>query len=160
MNENRISISLSPADMTAINQAIDILARKLQPILIALDAEDKRMLDKLGEKSISYVNKIVQYAANNPEFLPAYIDAAEFKKDYEAFTVLNGFLRPLAQIVKNLDDTATLRGSEAVSASNTYYSSVKQGVKMDVPNAKAIYDDLSRRYEAQKARRLKPEPLK
>lgn len=87
MNENRISISLSPADITAISQAIDTLAQKLQPILIALDAEDKRMLGKLGEKSISYVDKIVQYA-------------------------------------------------------------------------KAIYDDLSRRYEAQKARRLKPEPLK
>lgn len=160
MNENRISISLSAADITAINQAIDTLAQKLQPILIALDAEDKRMLAKLGEKSVSFVDKTVQYAGNNPEFLPAFIDVAEFKKDYEAFTVLNTFLRPLSQIVKNLDDTATLCGNEAVTASNTYYNSVKQGMKMGVPNAKAIYDDLSQRYEAQKARKLKPELMK
>lgn len=82
------------------------------------------------------------------------------KKDYEAFSVLNGFLRPLAQIVRNLDDTATLCGSEALSATNTYYGSVRQGMKMGVPNAKAIYDDLSQRYEAQKARKLKPEAIK
>lgn len=128
--------------------------------MIALDAEDKKMLGKLGEKSISYVDKTVQYSQSNPEFLPAFIDAAEFKKDYDAFSVLNSFLRPLAQIVKNLDDTATLCGSEAVSAANTYYGSVKQGMKMNVPNAKAIYDDLSQRYEAQKARRLKPEAIR
>ena len=160
MNENRISISLSEADVTAINEAINTLAEKLQPILIALEAEDKRMLGKLGEKSVSYVDKTVQYSQSNPEFLPAYIDAAEFKKDYEAFNILNSFLRPLTQIVRNLDDTATLCGSEALSAGNAYYGSVKQGAKMGVPNAKAIYDDLSQRYEAQKARKLKPETIK
>jgi hypothetical protein len=159
MNENRISISLSEADITAINTAISTLANKLQPILIALEPDDKRMLAKLGEKSISYVDKTVQYSESNPEFLPAFVDVAEFKKDFEAFTILNSFLRPLAQIVKNLDDTATLCGSEAVSAGNTYYNSVKQGMKMGVPNAKAIYDDLSQRYEAQKAKKLKAEPV-
>lgn len=80
MNENRTSIQLSQADITAINQAIETLAQKLQPILIALEAEDKRMLGKLGEKSVSYVDKTVQYAQNNPEFLPAFIDAAEYQK--------------------------------------------------------------------------------
>lgn len=160
MTENRISINLSAADIAAINQAIETLAGKLQPILIALEAEDKRMLGKLGEKSVSFVDKTVQYSQSNPEFLPAFIDVAEFKKDYEAFSILNGFLRPLIQIVENLDDTASLCGSEAVSAANTYYGSVKQGMKMNVPNAKAIYDDLSQRYEAQKARKLKPAPVK
>jgi hypothetical protein len=59
---------------------------------------------------VSFVDKTIQYANSNPEFIPPFIDSAELKKDYEAFTVLNGFFRPLTQIVKNLDDTATLCG--------------------------------------------------
>jgi hypothetical protein len=160
MNENRISISLSQADVEAINQAITTLAEKFQPILIALEADDKKNLAKLGEKSVAFVEKTMQYTESNTEFLPAFIDAAEMKKDFTAFNVLNGFLRPLQQITKNLDDTATLCGSEAILASLTYYNSVRQAVKMSVPNASAIYDDLSQRFEAQKARKIKPEAAK
>ena len=160
MNENRVSISLTQADIDAINAAIAVLAERFQPILIALEAEDKRNLAKLGEKSVSFVEKTVQYADSNREFLPAFIDLAEMKRDFQAFNALNAFLRPLQQIVKNLDDTATLCGSEAVLAGLTYYNSVKQAVKMSVPNASAIYDDLSQRFEAQKARKLKPAPVK
>jgi hypothetical protein len=155
MSENRISISLSQTDVDAINQAIAVLAEKFQPILIALEADDKRSLAKLGEKSVSFVEKSVQYAESNREFLPQFVDAVEMKKDFQAFNVLNGFLRPLQQIVKNLDDSATLCGSESILASLTYYNSVKQAVKMGVPNASAIYDDLSQRFEAQKARKIK-----
>lgn len=160
MNENRISISLSEADVAEIAEAIATLSAKFQPFLIALEANDKKALAKIGEKSLSFVDKSVQYAANNPEFLPNFIDSAELKKDYEAYSVLNGFLRPLAQIVKNLDDTATLCGSEAIQACFTYYNSVRQAKKMGVPNASAIYEDLSQRFEAQKARKTPAEPVK
>lgn len=82
------------------------------------------------------------------------------KTDFQAFNALNNILRPLMQITKNLDDTATLCGSEAILAALAYYNSVKQGVKMNVPNAKAVYDDLSARFDAQKGRRAKPEAVK
>lgn len=160
MNENRISIDLLPADITAINQAINTLAQKLQPVLLALNEEDKKNIPKLGERSLAYAEKTVQYSQSNPEFLPAYVDAAELKKDFDGYLLLNGFLRQLAQIVKNLDDTATLSGSEAISAVSAYYKSVKYAAAMGVPNAKAIYDDLSQRFEAQKTRKSKPEELK
>ncbi len=160
MNENRISIQISDADAATINQAIATLAEKLQPILIAFDAEDKRNLAKLGEKSVAFVEKSVQYADANKEFLPPFIDVGEMKKDYAAFKTLYGFLRPLQQITKNLDDTATLCGSEAISASLAYYNSVKQAAKMKVPNSSAIYDDLSQRFEAQKAKRISPKAVK
>ncbi len=160
MNENRISIQISAADANAVNDAIAVLNEKLQPILIALDANDKRNLAKIGEKSVSFVDKTIQYAETNAEFLPAFVDVAEMKKDYDAFNTLNGFLRPLLQITKNLDDTATLCGSEAIAATLAYYNSVKQAVKMNVPNAASIYSDLSQRFEAQKARRVNNEAAK
>jgi hypothetical protein len=155
MNENRISISLTDEEITTINKAIQILAEKFQPILIALEAGDKKNLTKIGEKSISFVDKASQYAKTNPEFLPPFINADEMKKNFDAFTVLNNFLRPLNQITKNLDDTATLCGSDAIMAALGYYKLVGQAKNMGVPNAAAIYEDLSQRFEAQKNRRNK-----
>lgn len=160
MNENRISIQLSNADVTAINDAIQTLADKLQPILIALEMADKKNLAKLGERSVSFVAKTMQYVDSDAEFLPAFIDVGEMKKDFQAFNTLNSFLRPLRQIVGNLDDTATLCGSEAILASLAYYNSVKLAARMNTPKASTIYDDLSQRFEAQKARKTKPETLK
>ncbi len=160
MNENRISIEISEADAAAINGAIATLAEKLQPILIALDAEDKRNMAKLGEKSVAFVEKTMQYAESNKEFLPPFIDVGEMKKGYAAFKMLNGFLRPLQQITKNLDDTATFCGSDTITSSLAFYNSVKQAAKMSVPNSSTIYDDLSQRFEPQKARRGKPEANK
>lgn len=95
MNENRISINLSAADIAAINQAINTLAQILQPVLIALNEEDKKNIPKLGERSLAYAEKTVQYSQSNPEFLPAYVDAAELKKDFDGYALLNGFLRQL-----------------------------------------------------------------
>jgi hypothetical protein len=39
-----------------------------------------------------------------------------------------------------------LAGSEAYIAALAYYNSVKQAAKMNVPGARAIYDDLSKRF--------------
>ncbi len=158
MNENRISIELSESQITKINDAIQIIVDNLAPVVIALEAEDKKNMAKLGEKSVSFAEKALQYAESNPEFLPPYMNLAEMKKDFTGFNQLNAILRPLMQIIGNVDDTATLCGSETLLAALGYYNSVSQAAKMNVPNAQAIYDDLSQRFEAQKAKRNKPKP--
>ncbi len=157
MSENRISIEFSQAELDAINDAIAIINSKLAPKLIALEADDKKALAKIGERSLPFVEKCVQYAESNPEFLPFYVSAVELKKDFTAFSVLKNLLRPLSQLIGNIDDTATLCGSEAINDCSSYYGSVREASQRGVPNAKPIYDDLSIRYEAQKARR-KPSP--
>ena len=160
MNENRISLDISPADADAITTAIQILATKLQPLLIALEAADRQSLAKMKDKSVPFLEKIVQYVESNPEFVPIFLNTDEMKKDFNAFTVLNNFLRPLAQITRNLEDTAMLCGSEAYSAGLIYYGSVKQAAKANVPKAKAVADDLSTRFEAQKVKKTKAQPIK
>lgn len=157
MSENRISIQFSSAEAAAINQAVEDLTAKFAPFLIALNAEDKKGLASIADRSLPFVEKAQQYGVSNPEFLPAYIDAAEFKKDLEAFAFLKNILRSLDQLVGNIEDTAALCGSEANRAALLYYGSVAGAAKMNVPNAKTVYEDLSRRFESQKARRSKIE---
>ena len=51
-----------------------------------------------------------------------------------------------------------LAGSEADEFARAYYAAVGQAAKMGVPNAQAIYDDLSIRFEAQKKPRQRTTP--
>jgi hypothetical protein len=152
MKENRISLSLSDADKTAINEAIQKLNTLLAPKLITLSKEDKKRLAKISDDAIPFVEKVAQYAASNPEFVPNFLDAGEFEKDFSAFKDLRGFGRLLTQISQNMDDTSTLAGSEADEFARMFYASVAQAAKLGAPGAQAIYDDLRPRFEAQRSK--------
>lgn len=156
MIQNRISIELTDAQAKDVKDATKVIVDILEPIVVALLADDKKNMAKLGEKSVSFAEKSMQYMETNPEFLPAYVSLDEVKKDYKAFGQLNTILRPLMQIIGNVDDTATLCGSDTISACLAYYASVSVAAKMNVPNAQAIYDDLSQRFEGQRVRGNKP----
>jgi hypothetical protein len=158
MSENRISIEFTEAEVTDINKAIQTLQNHLLPKLIALSTEDKQSLPKIKDKAVPFMQKALQYMETNPEFIPPYFDKAEVSKDYDGFTVINNFLRLLAPTVSNMEDTAFLCGSEGYQGALNYYNNVKQAAKMNVPDAKAIYDDLSAYFEAQRFKPLKPAP--
>lgn len=150
--ENRISFKITAAQKKEIEDAIKVLADKLQPMLIALDNKEKQSLAKISDKSIPFADKVMQYMTSNPEFVPSFVNVTETEDDYQAFTILREFLRPIAQITDNLDDTAVMAGSETWLSALAYYNSVKAAAKLGVPNANAIYDDLRVRFEQQKAK--------
>ena len=154
--QDNISINLTPAEISTIKAAIQTIEATLRPHLVALDAKDKQGMPKMGDKSLAFVAKTLDYMKSNPEFTPIFLDAAEIDKDYTGFSVLNEFLRPLAQITDNIEDTAFLCGSDTYRGALNYYDSVKQAAKMNVPNAKAIFDDLKVRFEAQKVKPITP----
>lgn len=159
MNENRISIDISQADIDAVNAAIKTINDLLEPYLIALEANDKQSLAKMRDKSVPFVEKTVAYMETNPEFLPPYLDKADVNQDLQGFSTLHGILRPLMQVISNVEDTSVLCGSEAYTAALAYYNMVKLAARMGVPNAQAIYDDLRVRFEAQRPRTA-PTPVR
>jgi len=59
---NRISLSLPEADMKAVREAVQVLQDKLLPHLITLAPEERRQLPKMGDKTVAFVLKAVNYA--------------------------------------------------------------------------------------------------
>jgi hypothetical protein len=104
---------------------------------------------KMGDKTVSFVEKTLDYVRSNPEFVPAYMNVYEFEKDTIAVKNLVAMLNPIMQLEQGIDDTEMLAGSESYTAALIYYNSVKQAAKNNVPNAAAIYDDLSKRFDGQ-----------
>lgn len=145
--ENRISVRLTPQDQQHINEALRTVQETLKPYLVALTPEERKTLPKMGDRSTPFVEKALSYAQSNPSLLPTFLNVEEFKVDLDAVYQLTDLLRTVDQLSTLLNDTVLLAGSEAYEAALTFYSSAKQAAKVNVPGAKGIADDLSKRFE-------------
>lgn len=151
--ENQVSVEISAADLKTVLEAIKLVETILKPYLIALTPTERRKKTKMGEKTVSFVEKITEYAVTNPEFKPAFMNADDLLIDFKAVGDLTQILRPLEQLISTLADTILLSGSEALMTSLMYYASLKQAIKNNIPNAKPIYEDLKQRYEISKSKK-------
>ena len=154
MSVNRLSLDITDAQKLDVGKASTDLNNATKPFNIVVDKEEVKSLSKLGDIRIPCVEKITQYSVTNPEFLPPYADVPEFQKDFKTFTDIREMLRPLRQVLDNLENTAAVSGSEAWEFAREYYKTVQFNAKMGVPGAQAIYDDLRPLFEA----KPKPKP--
>ena len=148
--ENKINFTI-PEELVAqatanLNNAVNLLL----PYLIALSPEERKTIPKMSDKTAPFVDKCLDYSNSSPQFAPPYMDKEAMAGDLK----VNKQLTPLFRIVKGLfdglDDTVMESGAEAYLVALGYYNSVKQAAKMDIPGAKAIYEDLRKRFEKAK----------
>lgn len=146
MPYSNLSVSISANALATIKQKIaDINA--LLPFLINLTEEERQTLPKMGDKTLSFVQKALQYAQANPSLVPPYVNITELKKDLQLSEDLTSVLQPITQLQEALDDTTMAAGSESYIAALAFYGSVKQAAKLNVPGTQAIYNDLKSRFE-------------
>jgi hypothetical protein len=155
--KNALSIRIPKQDLQAAKEAFSLCRTILAPYLQALSPSQRQTILKMSDKSRPFVAKTIDYMASRPKFVPLFLDLEEVQKDWMALQELLPLIREMGQFYSNLNDTATLAGSESFTASLNYYNSVKQAAKMNIPDAKVIYDDLSQRFEGQRRRKAAPD---
>ena len=144
--ENKITNQLPDEVATQALSNINETVTLLSPYLIALNPQERQSLPKMSDGTAPFVEKCLDYCQSNPQFAPPYLDSEGFKSDMGMWKQLIAVLRPLQQLMQNLDDTTTEAGSESYTAALTYYNSVKQAAKLSVPGSKTIYEDLKKRF--------------
>ena len=143
---NQASIRIAAADLAEINTSIQTLQTKLLPYLVALSPDDRRELPKMGDKTISFVQKAQEYCSQNPDLVPPFLDVGEFDVDITTYEQIRSMYQPLMQITDTMRDTMLLTGSEAYSASLMFYNTIRHAAKSKVQKAETIYNDLSARF--------------
>ncbi|MGL1889323.1 MAG: hypothetical protein OCD76_22605 [Reichenbachiella sp.] len=147
--ENVISIDIPEADVQTVKDAFATIKTTLSPYILALTPEQRKTIPKMSDGTEPFVSKVMDYAVSDPQFAPPYMNVPEMQKDFDVVSELMPLLRSVDQLTANLSDTTMMAGSEAYVASLSYYNSVKMAAKMNVPGAKAIHDDLKKRFEGQ-----------
>jgi len=143
--DNKVSVTISEEASANIQQAITVILKNL-PELINLKEDERQALPKMGDKTVSFVSKNLEYAKQNPRVVPAFLDMREFEKDAAAVNDLRKVLIPLQQLTEKLDDTVMQAGSEAYTAALIFYNALKGAAKAGEPGMKNIYDDLQARF--------------
>jgi hypothetical protein len=156
--ENLFELNISAADLQSVQAAVQTLTTVLTPHLISLSADGRRELPKMGDKSLAFVRKAREYAVNNSDLVPRFLDLQMFEADLRGVETLSNLLRTLQPLVANLEDSLALTGSEAYQAALVFYRSVKSAAQSGQPNAKTIADDLSARFP--QGGRARTEPVK
>lgn len=156
MNKNKISVSIPDGELAEAVNKLNEVQTLLMPYLIALSPDERQTIVKMGDKTSAFVEKALEYAVTKPTLTAGFIDVPEWQIDSKAQGDLVKLLRISEQLRSNLDDTAMVCGSDAYASALGFYQSVKQASKMNVPDAKIIYDDLSQRFPGRKFNKAKP----
>lgn len=143
--ENKISVSISPEVLVTVNKAIETINNSL-PFLINLTNDNRKTLLKMGDKSLAFVNKGLEYTKQNQGILPLYLNMPEFEKDVVVTNDLTAIRNSLLQLIEKVDDTTLQAGSEAFNAALIFYNAVKGAARAGEPGMKTIYADLQSRF--------------
>ena len=143
---NQISMVIPQETVDGVVQKLQDCKAALAPYLQALTAAERQHLLKMGDKTVAIVQKTKSYVETNPEFIPAYMDKAEFLQDEAVVTQLEPVLQLAEQLFADVTDTVMLSGSEALKAALLYYGQVKEAAHKGVVTAEPIYNDLSARF--------------
>lgn len=156
--ENKINFIIPEEVIAEVTQKLNEVTAALQPYLIALTPEERRTIPKMSDKTIPFVEKTLEYCETAPQFAPPYMDREALYGDMKVTQQLTPLYRTAKALNDGFDDTIMEAGGEGYINALGYYNSVKQAAKMNVPGAKSIYEDLSKRFEKAKAGNGTPTP--
>jgi hypothetical protein len=146
MKDNRHTQTIPSTVLTQAQTKIDEAKALLAPYLLALTPAERRELPKMGEKTIGFVEKAFDFARQNPNLVPPYLDVDAFGVDFSDAHGLWTLLNTIQQLEETVDDTEMTAGSEAYQAALVFYKSVKMAAAQDIPGAKAVYEELKTRF--------------
>jgi hypothetical protein len=114
----------------------------LLPYVLPLTPSERHSMLKMGDKTLSFVEKAFDFANENPNLRPPLLDMNEFFIDKSDATGLRPILNLSRQLEEYISDTEMVAGSEAYQLSLSFYNMVKLLASQDFPGAKAVYEEL------------------
>ncbi|MCY1721408.1 hypothetical protein OU798_13715 [Prolixibacteraceae bacterium Z1-6] len=144
--EDRFSFHLSDEEREQVNQALQTLVTVIESKLMTLTPEERKELPKMGDKTVAFVEKAVEYAQEYPQYMPAFIDVPEAKSDFEAVKDIRIIYNQLQRLCAEMDDSMTIAGSEAYTTALSVYKVLKNAASMGQPGAEKAVSELGERF--------------
>ena len=142
--DNRISVSLTSDEQTALLAQLDSLVQGLAWTL-SLSPTDRLRLSKAATGTEAFMNQAFQLGQQHPDLLPRGLSLEEMSRDLTTRTFLLNIKARLDTLSRRVDDTIAVCGSEAYQASLTIYRSAQTyGDDMGIDSQ---VEELARRFK-------------
>lgn len=140
--ENLISVEFTNAELTKLDGAISMLESVLLGKTINLTPEERQQYGSIAEQNKLFVNKAKGYMEQYPQYVPPFLDKAEYDKDYDARQQMESRMQRLSSLTEQFSDTKILLDFDNYHNSLTFYRNVKYLSNENVPGTNVIYDDM------------------
>jgi hypothetical protein len=130
---------------------IEEYAANLRPL-------DRKRLNSIGSRKMGFVEDAYDLAMENTQFLPPFLTAQRFTRDYDYFKRVRSLLEMTDQI-RELLWSITIEAADVVyTDALEFYNTVKEAGRRRVDGAESVYRKLERFFKH--ARRAGEEPTK
>jgi hypothetical protein len=146
MQQNLISATLSDTVVAEVENHLKAIATLLGSTLQNLEAKDRQAMAKMGDKTLAFVQKALQYAGQDTAMLPSYISLPEAAADLALTRQLDSILKLMAPLCQSVQDTVMMAGSDCYIAGLGIYGHIKAAAANNVQGATSIAQDLSGRF--------------
>lgn len=124
VSQNIISLDLSDAQVSTALDALTALEGALAG-LISLDAEERRRLTKMGQKSEVFCPQALSVLAQNSQIVPPSLNLREAQADLRALDRLRPVLDRLQRLAERGSDTEMALGSDVMDVALEGYGLLK-----------------------------------
>ena len=124
MSQNIVSLVLTDEQINAAMEALTALEGALAG-LISLDAEERRRLTKMGQKSEVFCRQAISVLAQNPQIVPRSLQLADAQADLLALDRLRPVLDRLQKLAERGSDTEIALGSDVMDVALEGYGLLK-----------------------------------
>ena len=149
ITENRVNVTISPADITTMNNSINAIVG-LIPANTTLSDDEREKYNAIDVTNKVFVEDVIMEAnLTGTGIVPAFVSVTDMQKDLTLFGQLDAIEAGLTNALQRVKDAKRITGHEAYKVGNVIYGAYQTASENGVPNAKSSYDKLKIRYQAQ-----------
>lgn len=137
-----ISVEFSTEDLKKIDDALKTISEVLKGKTRNLTPEERKQFGRIAEQNKLFVEKSKSLMEQFPQYIPVFMDKAEFDKDFAARKAIENRLQLLDSLTEQLSDTKILLDNDNYTAALTFYRNIHYLSKEDVPGTTSIAKDL------------------
>ncbi len=148
LTENKLNLTLSAADITAINTSVAAITAKLPAG--SLDEEQRKSYMAIDVANKVFSEDVVtEMNISGTGILPPFLNATFIQNDLTLFEQLDGVEANLQNLLQKIADLKRIAGHEAYGMATAVYKIYTAANFAGIPGAKQAYDKLKARYDAQ-----------
>ncbi len=137
-----LSVEFTPDELAQFDNALSAIEAILKGKTHNLTPEERRQYGRIAEQNKLFVNKAKEYMELHPDFVPRYIDKAEFDRDYTARMQIEHRLLRLENLTEHLSDTKVLLDHDNYNNALSFYRMVRTLSRENEPGTTAVYRDM------------------
>ncbi|KAB8151444.1 hypothetical protein EZY14_018155 [Kordia sp. TARA_039_SRF] len=140
--ENLISIEFTQEELTNLDTHLEAIQQILAGKTVNLTPEQRQQYGRIANQNKLIVDKAKSHMEQHPNWVPSFIDKAEFDKDYTARMQIEGRVQMLENLTQQLLDTKTLLDHDNYTNTLSFYRTMRYLAGENEAGAKTVYEDM------------------